>query len=175
MLEKIRNKIKNKRISKSIFWKLLFFAKDSIWKIWKTGMRQELEWWDKYLEISKRELWMEELIKPETRKNGFPQLLLPYIQEMNNLKGDSVNILDVGCGPLSPLVWGVDQNLFVLTAIDPLAKRYSALLEAVCLGPGRLLIIRVNYSKYIRAGCASALVHQPISRRVKSWIFAGKE
>ena len=39
-------------------------------------------------------------------------------------------VLDVGCGPLSPLAWGVDSKILDLTAVDPLADVYRFLLRA---------------------------------------------
>lgn len=89
----------------------------------------ELLFWNIHLRPGHRHQWMKEAINSKTRKNQFPQLLLPYIEELRKLRDSQIKILDIGCGPISVLAWGVEQKLFNLVAIDPLAKKYLALLK----------------------------------------------
>ena len=117
------NKIK--KSVKNVLWRLLSFHKGILIK---AGKLDEISFWEKYLKVGKRHSWMEDLIEPQTRRKQFPELLLPYIEEVRAKKGH-VKMLDVGCGPLSPLAWGVEQKLFDLTAIDPLAEEYVSLLN----------------------------------------------
>lgn len=63
----------------------------------------------------------------ETRERLFPKQLLPFINAIQHVNQE-VEILDVGCGPISRLAWGVEMQKFNLTAVDPLAKFYKTLL-----------------------------------------------
>lgn len=88
------------------------------------------EWyfWANLLRPGNRKLWVDEIIEPKTSKKYFPESLLPYIEEVRAKQGQ-VRILEIGCGPLSILSWGVSQGLFALTAIDPLAEEYISILK----------------------------------------------
>jgi hypothetical protein len=86
----------------------------------------EFYFWDNFL--SKKH---PILIKFE-RKKFFPEYLLEIIIELKKTKS-KISLLEVGSGPLSNLVWGVDQNLFQIIAIDPLADIYDKLMKKYAL------------------------------------------
>lgn len=87
----------------------------------------EIGWWAENLPVGMRDPWMKNVINPDTRKIEFPAELLDYIEKMDS--SEPLKVLDVGAGPLSVLAWGVEQNLFELVAIDPLADEYAKLLK----------------------------------------------
>ncbi len=72
------------------------------------AFRKEIKFWDRHLRLDNRDIWMEAVINPKTRKDRFPQLLLPYIEELRKVKDNLISILDVGSGPISELAWGVE-------------------------------------------------------------------
>lgn len=88
--------------------------------------KEEIKWWDEVLKPTNRAQWMEDAIKPETRNKQSPPKLLEFIAELN--LPNIPRVLDVGSGPLSPLAWGVDQQLIEVIAIDPLAYVYRDIL-----------------------------------------------
>ena len=59
----------------------------------------------------------------------FPQFLLPYIQHFQGPGKKPVETLDIGCGPISVLRWGVLQGLLRVTGVDPLLDMYRIILE----------------------------------------------
>ena len=59
----------------------------------------------------------------------FPQFLLPYIQRFQGPNKKPVETLDIGCGPVSVLRWGVLQGLLRVTGVDPLLDMYRIILE----------------------------------------------
>ena len=96
----------------------------------KRDFTEEIAFWDNTLAPNNRHPWMKLVLNPETRKDKFPPFFLDYITKIKERsKCQRVKVLDIGAGPLSPLGWGVDQNLFDLVAIDPLAEEYSKILN----------------------------------------------
>ena len=91
--------------------------------------QSEVTFWDSALAPGKREPWIDNAINPETRKREFPPLVLSQLDRLRNNANGKLKVLDVGCGPLSPLAWGVESGLFELTATDILADIYIELLE----------------------------------------------
>lgn len=59
----------------------------------------------------------------------FPQFLLPHIRQFQGRDKRPVETLDIGCGPISVLRWGVLQGLLRVTAVDPLLDMYRLILE----------------------------------------------
>ena len=59
----------------------------------------------------------------------FPHFLLPYIRQFQEQDKTPVEALDIGCGPISVLRWGVLQGLLHVTAVDPLLDMYRIILE----------------------------------------------
>lgn len=68
------------------------------------------------------------LLDPKRRKELFPAKLIPYIYDLKK-KNNNLKLLEIGSGPISRLAWGVEEGLFQITAIDPLAKLYSKLMR----------------------------------------------
>lgn len=68
---------------------------------------------------------IEERFTPEQAEKIFPGDLLRHIRA----KRAKLKVLDVGCGPVSRLVYGVYRELIYLTAIDVMANSYRNLLQ----------------------------------------------
>jgi SAM-dependent methyltransferase len=96
-----------------------------------TPFDEELGFWRSYLrehghDACDRNNWAE----------AFPAQLLDYLKALRANRGRIPRALELGSGPVSLLAWGVDQGLFELTAIDPLAREYERLtLEVPCSYP----------------------------------------
>ncbi len=88
--------------------------------------KDEIDWWNYILSPENRASWMKAAIDPSKRFILFPPTLYDSIKELNLV--DKAKVLDVGSGPLSPLAWGVDQNIIEVIAIDPLANIYKQIL-----------------------------------------------
>ena len=76
--------------------------------------------------------WAHHMLQHLSRTNCeriFPQFLLPYIQRFQGLDKKPVETLDIGCGPISVLRWGVLQGLLRVTGVDPLLDMYRMILE----------------------------------------------
>lgn len=96
---------------------------------WPAAQKEEIDFWDKVLN---RELW------PEVRdRHSDPNLpLQPYLIELlDNPPGSRVEILDVGSGPLSFLGKKWEGRELHITAIDPNAGSYDALLLKYGIDP----------------------------------------
>jgi SAM-dependent methyltransferase len=89
----------------------------------RQGLRDELGFWDSYLRDCHAEV-----CDPESWQAAFPAALLPHIQVVAG-EGPPPSVLELGSGPVSLLAWGVDQGLIAVTAVDPLADAYAALLD----------------------------------------------
>ena len=60
----------------------------------------------------------------------FPKCVLPYVETLRqNRSGRPLEALDIGCGPISVLRWGVLQGLFRVTGVDPLLDMYRIVVE----------------------------------------------
>lgn len=97
------------------------------WALGVPDYQSEVDWWDTHLAPGSRHDWMTRMLDREQRQAEFPKLMPPFVEEAAAVSRP-VQVLDVGSGPLSPLCWGVDRKLFVLTAVDPLARDYARLL-----------------------------------------------
>lgn len=84
----------------------------------------EISFWEEAI-AEKKIQWVENALNPATRKDAFPERLRPYIENSKR----KLKLLDVGSGPVSPLVWGIEINLLDVVAIDPLADSYNNLLK----------------------------------------------
>ena len=76
--------------------------------------------------------WAHHILQHLSRTNCeriFPQFLLPYIQRFQGPDKKPVGTLDIGCGPISVLRWGVLQGLLRVTGVDPLLDIYRMILE----------------------------------------------
>ena len=76
--------------------------------------------------------WAHHMLQHLSRTNCerlFPTFLLPYIQRFQGPDKKPVETLDIGCGPISVLRWGVLQGLLRVTGVDPLLDMYRMILE----------------------------------------------
>ena len=76
--------------------------------------------------------WAHHILQHLSRTNCeriFPQFLLPYIERFQGSDKKPVETLDIGCGPISVLRWGVLQGLLRVTGVDPLLDMYRIILE----------------------------------------------
>jgi SAM-dependent methyltransferase len=129
---------------------------------------EELAFWRTYLLDHGREAC------DRTRWEAvFPSPLLGHVERLRAQRARSPKLLEVGSGPVSLLAWGVDQGLFELTAIDPLAREYARLTrELPCsypvtptLGFGEDLLTRFSPSTFDLAYSGNALDHASSPRR----------
>ena len=97
---------------------------------YRLNLLTEIAWWTLYLSPPMRAPWMKTALSRETRRDSFPGRLRDYLLELPDAGARRPRVLDVGCGPLSPLAWGVDSGILDLTAVDPLARVYRFLLGA---------------------------------------------
>lgn len=67
---------------------------------------------------------------PKGQKSEFPEELLKIVKICNHrFDSENIKLLEVGSGPTSNLVWGVNKKLFDVIAIDPLADVYKKLIK----------------------------------------------
>jgi len=60
----------------------------------------------------------------------FPRYVLPYIEKFQQRRGGGpIETLEIGCGPISVLRWGMLQGLLTITGVDPLLDMYQIVLE----------------------------------------------
>ena len=90
----------------------------------KADYDSEISFWEDAIAGKKIE-WVEKALNPATSKDVFPQRLRSYVEKSDK----KLKLLDVGSGPVSPLVWGIEMNLLEVVAIDPLADSYNNLLK----------------------------------------------
>jgi SAM-dependent methyltransferase len=102
----------------------------------------------------------------------FPRYMMDELRACRALKGQPIDALDVGCGPISHLRWGALDGVLHVTGVDPLLDIYDLLL--VHHGLDGLPSIRVDRAitagaerldDYVAAGsidfayCCNALDH----------------
>ena len=91
------------------------------------GFEEEIRWWRSVLQTEERPAWMAEALDPARRGGQSPPMLFDFVATLALAR--PAKVLDVGCGPLSPLAWGAEQGLIEVVAVDPLADEYNALLD----------------------------------------------
>ena len=115
----ILNKEKENKITRS--------AKD----VWNEGLAHELHFWDWWFR-TKGLIWPEGYIDRLNPNQPLQQRIENIIQKIPR---ENINILDVGAGPLT--LFGkrsVNRNIKI-TAVDPLADEYNALLKKYKVKP----------------------------------------
>ncbi len=76
--------------------------------------------------------WAHQMLQHLSQTNCerlFPRFLLPYIQRFQGPDKRQVETLDIGCGPISVLRWGVLQGVLRVTGVDPLLDMYRMILQ----------------------------------------------
>ena len=89
---------------------------------WTKGLKTELDYWG----------WaLRQPDKGEMQRRDIPNRVFdPFVAGLAPTTPDGpFRVLDVGCGPLSPLGMKAEGLTVELTAIDPLADEYAALLD----------------------------------------------
>jgi len=90
----------------------------------KPSFQDEIEYWDHYLAANEL-LIFDEAIK----QKAFPRVLKDEISKFRNKHHSAPQVLEVGSGPVSLLLEGVEKGDIEVKAIDPLAETYSILLQ----------------------------------------------
>jgi len=100
--------------------------KDSFIRI--SGTLSEIAFWDR--------LFSKQIPKRATEKTQITGRHLKYFQELEqNFPVDQINILDVGAGPFCPIGSHFGDTRLNITAVDPLAPYYDALIKKYALDP----------------------------------------
>lgn len=95
-------------------------------------LSSELTFWKDAITTRKH---LEPALSVARSKEGYrhycPEFLLNFAYHEGPVlfPGEPLFALDVGCGPFSQLVGGQVRGLFQITAVDPLAREYVALME----------------------------------------------
>ncbi|MCD4821008.1 MAG: glycosyltransferase, partial [Methanococcoides sp.] len=91
----------------------------------------EMGFWENHLAKNDEYVdYLEMILNKDHRKEVFPKKLLGLIKDLSDeLNHENIKLLEVGSGPTSNLAWGVDNGLFEITAIDPLANFYNNLID----------------------------------------------
>ena len=98
---------------------------------WKSGIHEEVEFWDAYL-ASRGAAWGGDFA--ERTDPAFP--LQEYLAEVISVPaGAPVRILDVGAGPLTYVGKSSDRWPISIVAVDPLAAEYDSLLARHAIVP----------------------------------------
>jgi len=99
--------------------------------IWKIGCSSEISFWDNWMKTKGCE-WPDDYKK----RINFESELQDKIKRLIDVsEGSEINILDVGAGPLSNLGCCWEGKKLKITAVDPLADKYDALLEKHGIAP----------------------------------------
>lgn len=94
---------------------------DKAVKRWKTGLDQELAFWEDWATNNLESL--NGRLKPDAE-------LHPYLKKYIDPKGkDTIRVLDVGAGPITYLGSRWSGYNLEITAIDPLADEYNEMLR----------------------------------------------
>lgn len=98
---------------------------------WQSGLPEELAFWRHWLE-SKGSHWAEEY-KHRLQVDAPLQPIVGHYLDSSPL--DTVRIADVGAGPITWLGKRWPGKTVKITAVDPLAKKYAALLQQFGIVP----------------------------------------
>ncbi|MCZ7625564.1 MAG: hypothetical protein C3F12_05820 [Candidatus Methylomirabilota bacterium] len=96
------------------------------------GFSSELTFWKEAITARKHlEPALSVARSKEQYQYYYPEFLLNFVHRESPVlfPGEALLALDVGSGPFSQLIGGQVQGLFQITAIDPLAREYVALME----------------------------------------------
>jgi SAM-dependent methyltransferase len=99
--------------------------------IWKQGLGDELRFWSRYVETDGLQ-WKESYAE---RLNPHLPLQTRIREIIHPAPGQAIKILDVGAGPLTILGKTWEGHDLSITAVDPLADSYTALLQGKGITP----------------------------------------
>ena len=100
--------------------------------VWQRGLSSELGFWERYFATGGLE-WREKYrarLDPDT-----PVQERPVRDCLTKLGRSSIAVLDVGAGPCTVLGKMHDGRHLMITAVDPLADAYNAMLERFHVSP----------------------------------------
>ena len=139
------------------------FAGQKIHDHWKNALPGEVEFWEKF--VSQRGgRWEQEF----SRRVNPNEPLETWVREhLETPSGTEVEILDVGAGPLTILGKTWEGRQVRITAVDPLAVEYMALLRRAGIVPpipilpaeAEQLVAVFGYERFDLVHCANALDH----------------
>jgi SAM-dependent methyltransferase len=95
------------------------------------GLQFETDFWDDYFR-SQGGKWPEDYRRRLDPSSPLESMHRPFIDRLPN---QTVQILDVGAGPLTILGKVHPSKTVQITAVDPLAARYDALLKKYAVAP----------------------------------------
>lgn len=132
----------------------------------KPDYKPEIEHWKKFLRDN-----AAELKDPGTWKRIFPDKLRPYAAELK--KERPLKILELGSGPVSLLGWGVEEGMFTVVAVDPLAGEYESIMAGYGLthpikpvrGEGERLVSSFGKDSFDIVYASNALDHVTSPRK----------
>jgi SAM-dependent methyltransferase len=99
---------------------------------WRTRLSSEIAFWDDYLSTGGRS-WPEDFQRRTTMDWPFQEFLARLIPAEE--QSPEIEILDVGAGPLTQLGTSWPGRNLHVTAVDPLADEYEALLKKYRIVP----------------------------------------
>lgn len=98
-------------------------------QVWEREIDHEAEYWRRYLQARAGDVpWRLNPSSQVPRSS-------PLYGVLEKVPADSVTILDVGAGPLTPLGHTFPGKELSITAIDPLAETYDRLLDEAGIEP----------------------------------------
>jgi SAM-dependent methyltransferase len=98
---------------------------------WSDGVASEIHFWRQWIE-KKGAAWPEdfsERFDPSKKFSPWLESILPFSS------GSTVEVLDVGSGPITSLGYASERYRILITATDALAKSYNELLAEANLPP----------------------------------------
>lgn len=96
--------------------------------IWKERATQEVDFWKKWIRSGGMR-WKEGFQRKTDPKAPLAPLVEAFLPELELRKGQKLEILDIGSGPLSWVGTSHPDHEIDLIAVDPLADEYNAELD----------------------------------------------
>ena len=109
-------------------------------KNWEKGKEKEIDFWVEWIKTKGLE-WQQDYIDRLNPDLPFQGHLIKYLPE-----GPEVSIIDVGSGPLTSLGKKLKGYNLHITAVDPLADKYNAILEEYGIVP----LVKTQYCEVER-------------------------
>src|SRR5262245_36133007 len=91
-------------------------------RLWRNNIPFETQFWEKYLDTRGGPQWSTGYNRRIDPSSAFD----PDVGRF--LKDENITVLDVGAGPITILVYVWNGQRVRITAVDPLAKEYDAML-----------------------------------------------
>ncbi len=101
---------------------------------WRANAAQEMGFWVEWIE-NRGGKWPDDFKRRVSGDHPLPELVEQELERAGIPPEADVKIIDVGSGPLSYVAGRHDKFKVELTAVDPLANDYNALLDAEGIVP----------------------------------------